>query len=82
MTKKEFNIQRALGTLPLWKRLELGDIEFVDIPIHSHNVKCISIPGVINGLPRYYYRKDMPIDKKRTMRRLIEDCKKGGWRDD
>ncbi|KKL86696.1 hypothetical protein LCGC14_1942200 [marine sediment metagenome] len=84
MTNKEIEIQDALGTLPLWKRLELGDVELVEIPVNSQSgySKCVSIPGVTNGPPRYYYRADICGSKEKIIQRLIEDCKKGGWRDD
>ncbi|KKM68384.1 hypothetical protein LCGC14_1461450 [marine sediment metagenome] len=31
MTHKEIEIQRALGTLPLWLRMELGEAKFTTI---------------------------------------------------
>ncbi|KKM68385.1 hypothetical protein LCGC14_1461460 [marine sediment metagenome] len=33
MTNKEIEVQRALGTLPLWKRIQLGEVEFTEIKV-------------------------------------------------
>ena len=30
MDKKEYDIQKALGTLPLWRRIEGGEFEFIE----------------------------------------------------
>ena len=38
MTKQEVKVQIALGTLPFWKRIELGEFEFVE---EEHNHKTI-----------------------------------------
>lgn len=78
LTKKEFNAQRALGTLPLWKRIELGDVKLIEMPVHDS--MCISIYNFIDG-PHYYYNKNVPGSRERTIRRLINDCKEGGWED-
>ncbi|KKK49355.1 hypothetical protein LCGC14_3135920 [marine sediment metagenome] len=84
MTLKETEIQRALGTLPLWRRIQLGDVELVGIPVNSQSghTRCMSIAGITNGPPRYYYREDIYGSKENIIQRLIEDCKKGNWRDD
>ena len=79
MTKKEIEIQRALGTLPLWMRIELGDVKLIEKPGWSAQVAGITYNG---GWSYYYYRKDIPGARARTIRHLIDDCKLNGWKDD
>ena len=76
MTEKEFNIQRALGTLPLWQRIELGDIELIE---ESSNLNTVTKLTCKNLSMRYYYRNNILGARESCLRRLINDCKKGGW---
>ncbi|MHA1833235.1 MAG: hypothetical protein ACTSV7_04535 [Candidatus Baldrarchaeia archaeon] len=83
MTQKEIEIQRALGTLPLWRRMELGDVKFIPIPLKymgnptsTRILYCKNLPDA-----RYYYDSAELGVKARVMRRMIRDCRIAGWDD-
>ncbi len=48
MTDKEIEIQRALGTLPFWKRLELGDVKITVEEEEIIPIKPVTITHLIH----------------------------------
>lgn len=72
MTRKEIDIQRALGTLPLWKRIEMGEAEFEEfVCICEHPLIMIRYKNV-SGISATYYKVDGEGDKRRN--RAIARC--------
>ncbi|KKK80725.1 hypothetical protein LCGC14_2820620 [marine sediment metagenome] len=78
MTTKEIDIQRALGTLPLWKRIELGEVEFTSTrSIYSSFGGGVIITIECEGLQDSYSPEDQSRhSKRRAIQRMIHKSKK------
>lgn len=88
LTTKEENIQRALGTLPLWRRIELGEAKFIEevVPIvkppgrcaHRHITKRRYTDTGINTDVTISYLKREFGDKEQVIDKLIKILKEQG----
>ncbi|KKN10155.1 hypothetical protein LCGC14_1039480 [marine sediment metagenome] len=79
MTDKEIDIQTALGTLPLWKRIELGEVEFTSTrsSIYSSFGGGVIITIECEGLQDSYSPEDQSgHSKRRAIQRMIHKSKK------
>ncbi|KKL86695.1 hypothetical protein LCGC14_1942190 [marine sediment metagenome] len=73
MTNKEIDIQRALGTLPLWKRIELGEIEFEEMYWAHSGLMLIGCEGI----REHYVKGDFAHSNRRgAIKLLIAQAKK------
>ena len=79
MTKEEILIQLALGTLPVWKRVELGDIEVKE----KGETEWETFEGPGGGIRitiecagiRYFYEKNIPGSKKKAIKAIVNYLK-------
>lgn len=65
MTNKEIDIQRALGTLPLWRQIELGDIKLKEIPNSMGYTRILFSNRII------IYNPTQPGDKAKAIRSIV-----------
>lgn len=75
MTAKEIKIQRALGTLPLWIRIERGEVEFTTITITFPNQNQTSLIRIKceNVIATYYPNNDQ--SRREAIARMIKKAK-------
>lgn len=72
MTKKETEVQLALGTLPLWRRLELGWVKVKEDSFPpAHNIMQMSCENMTVS-----YVKGYPSARKYAIDILIEMSKR------
>ncbi|KKM68387.1 hypothetical protein LCGC14_1461480 [marine sediment metagenome] len=76
MTDKEIDIQTALGTLPLWKRIELGMIDFIEMPSLIHKDVILITCKELLPLHRHYYLEG---HRAEVVQRIILDCKNNNY---
>ncbi len=72
--------KRALGTLPLWKRKERGEVEFKEYNAFfaRTNAMVIRLKDDNNHRLFYYYKKEQG-DRARAIQELIDAYKKHKW---
>ncbi len=88
MTDKETEVQEALGTLPLWRKIELGEIDIEERPLtylaengdrHESSGPTIRITLDLPDMSEYMganYNKDLPGDRDKALKRLAQKAKK------
>ncbi len=72
MTTKEIQRQLALGTLPLWKRIELNEVEFKEITITLET--CILMRIECENVIATYYPND-PRSRQVAINRMIKNAR-------
>ena len=77
MTKKEIEIQLALGTLPLWKRIELGIVKPTETPVGSAN--SIRMSYAFDPVIGYRYDPNKPGARAIVIRWFVNHCKANNY---
>ena len=81
MTNKEITIQRALGTLPLWMRIERNEVEFTEVRLRLARRKGDAVKYLMKisceGVTATYIPESI-ISRRAAIRRLIMSAKKCG----
>lgn len=79
MTKKEFEIQRALGTLPLWMRIERNEVEFTEVRLRLASRKGVVIKYLMRisceGVTATYHPGSI-VSRREAIKRLTLYAKK------
>lgn len=76
MTVKEYGIQKALGTVKFWMKMEQEEAEFEEEPPSPGSFYMhINYPLIHMGI---IYDPEIPGDRKCTINRLIRHCKRYG----
>ena len=74
LTNKEIDVQIALGTLPLWKQIELGVVNFIEIPSNEYS-NTTELKLKDHPYPCWYYSNNIVGEREQVIKYFIDYLK-------